>query len=91
MLLTTNCLLQKLHHYGCRGIVNDWFASYLSGRTQFVEIESAKSNILEINCGVPQGSILLGPFLYLLYVNLYRWRPPEVTRSSQSMLRCWKR
>ena len=61
-------LLQKLHHYGFRGIVNDWFASYLSGRTQFVEIESAKSNILEINCAVPQGSIL-GPLLYLIYVN----------------------
>ena len=61
-------LLQKLHLYGFRGIVNDWFASYLSGRTQFVEIESAKSNIIEINCGVPQGSIL-GPLLYLIYVN----------------------
>ena len=61
-------LLQKLHHYGFRGIVNDWFASYLSGRTQFVEIESATSNILEINCGLPQGSIL-GPLLCLLYVN----------------------
>ena len=56
------------HHYGFRCIVNDWFVSYLSGRTQFVEIESAKSNILELNCGVPQGSIL-GHLLYLLYVN----------------------
>ena len=61
-------MIQKLHYYGFRGIVNDWFASYLSGRTQFVEIESAKSNILEIKCGVPQGSIL-GPLLYLIYVN----------------------
>ena len=29
-------LLEKLNHYGIRGILNDWFRSYLSDRTQSV-------------------------------------------------------
>ena len=29
-------LLEKLDHYGIRGISNDWFRSYLSDRCQFI-------------------------------------------------------
>ena len=61
-------LLKKLHFYGLRGIVNDWFRNYLTGRKQYVEIENTKSDTWQIECGVPQGSIL-GPLLYLIYVN----------------------
>ena len=28
-------LLEKLNHYGIKGISNDWFRSYLSAKTQF--------------------------------------------------------
>ena len=31
-------LLYKLHHHGIRGIINDWFSSYLSGRKQSTQI-----------------------------------------------------
>ncbi len=61
-------LLKKLKFYGIRGIVNDWFRDYLTNRYQYVEIENSKSTLLPIDCGVPQGSIL-GPLLYLIYVN----------------------
>ena len=61
-------LLQKMHFYGFRGIVYNWFENYLTGRRQYVEIEESRSNIYQIECGVPQGSIL-GPLLYLIYVN----------------------
>ena len=41
---------------------------YLSDRQQYVDIDGVTSNNGQIQIGVPQGSIL-GPLLYLLYVN----------------------
>ena len=64
-----NILLQKLYRYGIRGVAYSWFRSYLTGRTQKVIFNGTLSeNTCDINCGVPQGSIL-GPLLYLIYVN----------------------
>ena len=35
-------LLQKLNHYGIRGIVNQWECSYLTHRKQYVQIKGTK-------------------------------------------------
>ena len=61
-------VLNKLHHYGIRGIVNEWIQSYLTNRTQYVQMKEYSSVLQSIKCGVPQGSIL-GPTLFLLYIN----------------------
>ena len=62
-------LLTKLTYFGIEGTQLKLFQSYLHNRKQYVPFgNNRQSNLLSVNCGVPQGSIL-GPHLFLLYVN----------------------
>ena len=61
-------LLSKLDHYGFSGISNVWFRNYLTGRKQYVTINGQESEVKQLHCGVPQGSVL-GPLLFLIFIN----------------------
>ena len=47
-----NILLDKLKYYGLDDIAIKLFRSYLTNRYQYVQIENAKSQLLEINTWV---------------------------------------
>jgi hypothetical protein len=51
-------LLKKLQKMGIRGTTYNWFKNYLAGRSQFVDVGGGKSDPMEINISVIQGSIL---------------------------------
>ena len=62
-------LCEQMYFYGIRrGVAHNWISSYLSNRSQFVCYNEFHSDLLNISCGVPQGSIL-GPKLFILYIN----------------------
>ena len=63
-----NELLIKLRTMGISGNLWQWFKSYLLNRQHCVKIQNKYSDLLPVLSGIPQGSIL-GPLLFLVYVN----------------------
>lgn len=61
-------LLRKLERMGFRGVILDWFSSYLSDRKLSVYVNGALSNERPVSIGLPQGAVC-SPILFLLYIN----------------------
>ncbi len=61
-------LLMKLSKMGVMGAALEWFRSYLSDRSQSVDINGNLSRLRKIKISILQGSIL-GPILFLCYIN----------------------
>ena len=61
-------LLAKLNKYGLRGISAQLIENYLSDRKQITVVNGSHSNLENVRCGVPQGSIL-GPLFFSIYIN----------------------
>ena len=60
-------LLHRLRsRFGIKGKALLWLQSYLTDRSQSVQIDGSTSSTRPLRFGVPQGSVL-GPLLYLLY------------------------
>jgi hypothetical protein len=61
-------LIHKIHQYGIRGGVNSWIKCWLSGRNHTVVVEGVNSSQVDVDSGIPQGSVL-GPSLFIFYIN----------------------
>jgi hypothetical protein len=61
-------ILQKRLHdsIGLRGQALHWFLSYISGRSSSVLLNNSYSESVDLEHGVPQGSVL-GPILFTIY------------------------
>ena len=60
-------LLRKLDTYGMKWNVIKLIESYLQNRKQDVRVNDTNSDMKQIHCGVPQGSVLC-PFLFIIYI-----------------------
>ena len=74
-------LCHKLSHYGINGKILHWIKDFLTDRLQSVVLEGKSSRPHPVLSGVPQGTVL-GPLLFLLYIN-------DITKPIKSTIRLY--
>ena len=60
--------MEQVKQFGMSGCITTWIEFFLIGRTQQVVVNGATSSSTIVTSCVPEG-IVLGPLLFLLYIN----------------------
>ena len=66
--IVRNILLKKFYNYGIQQNELKWFKSYLTDRKQILKENNIKSEYINNDYRVPQGSVL-GALLFIIYIN----------------------
>lgn len=62
-------LLDKLKAYGVEGLLHSWIESYLTSCSQSTKVNGMLSGMIDVKCGVLGKGSILGPLLFLIYIN----------------------
>ena len=60
-------LLKKLSYYGIRGIVLDWFKSYLTDRKQYTFLSHCSSTLQTVTYGGPTRLCIGTTIIFIIY------------------------
>ena len=68
-------LLKKLSQIGGGGSILEVISDYLDQRMKFVCVDNTSSQLLDVKCGLPQGSVV-GPLMFCIFINhlLAAWK-----------------
>ena len=61
-------VMAKLNALGVEGCIHRWIGSFLTNRTQQVEVSGVLSNSERVSSSVPQGTVL-APILFIAFTN----------------------
>ena len=76
--ISFSATIAKFYKFGFSKPFLKWLLSYLSGHSQFVQIDDRKSSYQSAQFSVPQGSFL-GPMIFNLFVSdLHEVTPPSM-------------
>ena len=62
-----NGLLFKLDNLGVSMVIKKWIAAFLSNRFGFVSVDGVYSDLVKIETGVPDMSLVLSIYIFYLY------------------------
>ena len=66
--LNRDIMFKKLSYVCVWGVELKWFKSYLSNRAHCVKYKNVRSDVLDSQYGVLQGSII-GPIIFIIFIN----------------------